>query len=434
MRVYELIRAKRDGEELPEQEIRRLALEYAAGNVPDYQMAAFLMAVYFQGMTEKEVLALTLACAESGDQIDLSSLPFTTVDKHSTGGVGDKATLVLTPLVRACGLPVGKMSGRSLGHTGGTLDKLESIPGFKTELSIDTFLQRLKTEGMVLAGQTGNLTPADKALYDLRDLTATVESIPLVAASVMSKKLAAGSDAFVLDVKVGRAAFAKTMEEGRSLARTMVTIAKGAGRRAVAWLTAMDQPLGHAVGNALEVKESIDALKGEGPADLHQLCLTLAGEMLFLGGVAPNPEEGQGMAEKAIQSGAALDQFRRWVEVQGGDPSVVDRPELLPHSSLTAEVNAASTGWITSIDGLEVGLTTMMLGAGRDKKGESIHPGVGIVFSKKVGSNVTAGERLAVVYGEDERSLETAVSRISKAIVLSQEPVDPPTLLFERFD
>lgn len=433
MRPYELILKKRNGEALHPDEVRFLVDGFTAGSIPDYQMAAFLMAVYFRGMTEEETVALTVAMAESGEQLDLSAIPGVKVDKHSTGGVGDKTSLILVPLASAAGLPVAKLSGRALGHTGGTLDKLESIPGFQVELSAEAFLDQVKRVGAVIAGQTGNLTPADKKLYALRDVTATVDSIPLIAASVMSKKIAAGADAFVLDVKTGSGAFMRERDDAVELARRMVAIARGAGRRAVAYVTGMDEPLGRAVGNALEVVEAIETLMGEGPRDLTELCLTLAGEMLHLGGVAQTPEEGKEAARRALGEGRAYERFVEMVKAQGGDAAALEEGGRgLARAEVRMPVPAPDGGWVAAIDALEVGLATMALGAGRTVKDAAIDHGVGIVIERKVGDRVEVGESLAEVFARDEGSAAAAIERVQKAYRLSQEPVAPPPLIFAR--
>lgn len=401
MRAYDIILKKRNGGELTRVEIDFLVSGYATGTIPDYQMSAFAMAVYFQGMTGAETLHLTRAMIESGETVSLATIPGVKVDKHSTGGVGDTTTLILAPLVAAAGAPVAKMSGRGLGHTGGTLDKLEAIPGFTVNLAPAEMIRAVRESGVAVVGQTANLVPADRMLYALRDVTATVDSLPLIAASIMSKKLAAGADAVVLDVKVGDGAFLKEPDQAFALAEAMVEIGTGAGRETVAVITAMDQPLGRAVGNALEVGEAIDTLKGEGPSDLAELCLVLGGHMLHLARVAGGPEEGREILQRLMDSGAALDKFRELVVSQGGDSRVVDNPSLLPLSPVHTPVKAQAAGYLQQIRAEPVGVAAMVLGAGRVTKDSTIDPGAGVVLMKKVGDRVTPGEELAVLYGSD---------------------------------
>lgn len=431
VRVYELIRRKRDGEELKPAEIRHLVQGFVQGDVPDYQMSAFLMAVYFQGLSESELLALTEAMIDSGERLELSHLP-DIVDKHSTGGVGDKTTLVLIPLVAACGARVLKMSGRGLGFTGGTIDKLESFPGLRTELSLQEMIQLVQTHGACIGAQTGELTPADQRIYALRDVTATVESIPLVTASVMSKKLAAGAQGIVLDVKCGRGAFAKERETAEELARAMVNLAQRAGRRAVALITAMDQPLGHAVGNALEVKEAIATLKGEGPEDLRELVLALGAEMLILANQAPTPAAARRRLVEALESGAALDKLKEIVQAQGGDARACDDPSLLPAASHVVEVRAARAGYVQAIDAYAIGMLSMGLGAGRAVQGGSLDLSVGLEIFAKIGQQVEVGDVIGFVHGSEEGVARQAVLGVQQAIEMSEMPVDPPTLVLGR--
>lgn len=424
MRVYDLILKKRNGGELNEGEIEYLIRGFTEGTIPDYQMAAFAMAVWFRGMTPKETAALTMAMANSGEVLDLSGIPGVKVDKHSTGGVGDKTTLVLAPLVAAAGVPVAKMSGRGLGHTGGTVDKLEAIPGFNTALSREEFLQQVREIGIAITGQTGNLAPADKKLYALRDVTATVDSIPLIASSVMSKKIAAGADAILLDVKAGSGAFMKTVDEAIRLAQTMVEIGTRVGRRTMALVTDMDQPLGRTVGNALEVAEAVETLQGRGPADLEELCLTLGAYMLFLAGKVATPDEGRVVLTEILHNGEALRKFQELVARQGGDGRVVEEPEkVLPQAKQVFRVEAEGRGFIQKIKADEIGFAAMCLGAGREKKEDTIDPAVGVVLRKKVGDSVKSGETLAELYVNDVSRLEEAMERVKKAFVLG--PVRP---------
>ncbi|HYH03890.1 MAG TPA: thymidine phosphorylase, partial [Bacillota bacterium] len=388
MRAYDLIWKKREGKELTREELHFLISGFVKGEIPDYQISAWCMAVFFQGMSFVEATNLTLEMLHSGEQVDLTSIPGIKVDKHSTGGVGDKTSLVLLPLVAAAGIPVAKMSGRGLGHTGGTIDKLESIPGFSTSLTKEQFLRQVADIGIVLAGQTADLVPADKKLYALRDLTATVESIPLIAGSIVSKKLASGADAVLLDVKYGAGAFMREFEAARELARTMVEIGNRAGRQFKAVITDMNQPLGRAIGNSLEVAEAIRTLRGEGPADLTELCLTMGGLMIWLGQRAETPEAGKAMAEEMLRNGSALVKFTEFIRAQGGDPGVIEDLSRLPQAPEVRWVNARVAGWVASIGCRDLGLIAMELGAGRVRLGESIKPQVGIELLVKVGDRV----------------------------------------------
>ncbi len=429
LRVVELIRKKRDGLALSAEELTELITAYTAGAVPDYQMAAFLMAAFLRGLDEAETTALTLAMARSGPTLDLSPLPGVKVDKHSTGGVGDKTTLVVVPLVAACGVPVVKLSGRALGHTGGTVDKLASIPGLRLDLSRDELVAVVRQAGCCIAGQSAELAPADKKLYALRDVTATVESIPLIAASVCSKKIAAGADGIVFDVKVGRGAFMATLAEARRLAQAMLAIMRRAGRRAVALVTAMDQPLGRTVGNALEVQEAMATLAGEGPADLLEVSLALAGEMLHLAGAVPSPQAGRERALQALRSGEGLARWRAMVAAQGGDPRVVEDPSRLPQAPRRVPLRAPADGVVTALDARQVGLAVAELGAGRDRQEDEPDLAVGVVLHRKMGEPVRAGEPLATLHaGADEARLEAALRRLEAAYELAPAgvAVEPP--------
>ncbi len=407
MRMYDIIHKKRNGDELSSEEIKFFVKGYTDGSIPDYQAAAFCMAVYFRGMTAKETSALTLAMAESGNQIDLSGIDGFTVDKHSTGGVGDKTSLIVAPIVAACGGKVAKMSGRGLGHTGGTVDKLESIPGFKTELTPDDFIKQVNDIGLCIVGQTGELAPADKKLYALRDVTATVESVPLIASSIMSKKLAAGSRGIVLDVKTGSGAFMKTVEESEALAKEMVSIGKAAGRKVTAVITNMDIPLGSAVGNSLEVIEAIETLKGNGEPDLTEVCLTLAAQMLCRV-TDKDGEECYRMAKSAVDDGSALVKLREMIAAQGGNADVIDDYSLFKQPKLTVEAVSEYEGFIEHIDAEKIGAASVILGAGREKKGDPIDPSAGIILKKKTGDYVRRGETLAVFCTDDESKIEEA--------------------------
>jgi len=428
MRTQDIIAAKRDGAELSDQDIRALVRGYVSGAVPDYQMSAFLMAAYLRGLSFAETTALTRAMIDSGGTLDLSSIPGVKVDKHSTGGVGDKTTLVVVPAVAACGLRVPKMSGRGLGFTGGTLDKLESIPGFTTALSQDRLVRQVAEIGAALAGQTPDIVPADKKIYALRDVTATVDSIPLIAASIMSKKIACGADVILLDVKVGSGAFMKTVDNARELARTMIAIGEGLGRKVGAALTDMSQPLGRAVGNALEVREAIDALHGSGPADFAGLCVELAARLLNLAGTA-SLDECRRQAERTILSGAALAKFGEIVRVQGGDLRVLEDTSLLPKASITHAVKSDAAGAVSAIDAAQIGVAASILGAGREKKEDVINPAVGIVVEKKIGDRVEFGEPLATIHADDPARISQAESMIRKAYTLSDSAAVPPVIL-----
>ncbi|MGG3893853.1 pyrimidine-nucleoside phosphorylase [Geobacillus stearothermophilus] len=430
MRMVDLIAKKRDGKALTKEEIEWIVRGYTNGDIPDYQMSALAMAIYFRGMTEEETAALTMAMVHSGEMLDLSSIRGVKVDKHSTGGVGDTTTLVLGPLVASVGVPVAKMSGRGLGHTGGTIDKLESVPGFHVEISKDEFIRLVNENGIAIIGQTGDLTPADKKLYALRDVTATVNSIPLIASSIMSKKIAAGADAIVLDVKTGAGAFMKKLDEARRLARVMVDIGKRVGRRTMAVISDMSQPLGYAVGNALEVKEAIETLKGNGPHDLTELCLTLGSHMVYLAEKAPSLDEARRLLEEAIRSGAAIAAFKTFLAAQGGDASVVDDLDKLPKAAYTSTVTAAADGYVVEMAADDIGTAAMWLGAGRAKKEDVIDLAVGIVLHKKIGDRVQKGEALATIHSNRPDVLDVK-EKIEAAIRLSPQPVARPPLIYE---
>jgi len=429
MRMVDLIIKKREGLELTTEEINFIINGYTKGEIPDYQISAFSMSVFFKGMNERETADLTMAIVNSGDQIDLSPIEGIKVDKHSTGGVGDTTTLVLGPLVAIAGVPVAKMSGRGLGHTGGTIDKLESIEGFHVELSNQEFIDQVNNIKLAVIGQTSNLTPADKKLYSLRDVTGTVDSIPLIASSIMSKKIAAGADAIVLDVKTGKGAFMKTTDDSFDLAKAMVDIGTLTNRNTVAIVSDMDQPLGFAVGNALEVKEAIDTLKGEGPKDLEDLCLTLGSHMLVLGKKANTVEEAYQILKEIIDSGRALETLKSFVQAQGGNPEVIDNPELLPAAEKRVAIVANEAGYVHRINAEEIGISAMLLGAGRATKESTIDLAVGIMLRKKVGDSVVKGEELATLYVNDEKNLELVKQRVLAAYtVASEEPAKTPLI------
>lgn len=415
MRMYDLIMKKRNGGTLSRDEIFFMIEGYTKGSIPDYQMSAMMMAIYFNGMNEKETAALTMAMAESGDQLDLSGIQGIKVDKHSTGGVGDKTSLALTPMVSACGVKIAKMSGRGLGHTGGTIDKLESFQGFSTSLSEEAFIDQVNRIGISIIGQTKNLAPADKKLYALRDVTATVDNMSLIASSIMSKKLAAGADAIVLDVKTGSGAFMKEEADAMLLAGEMMTIGKNAGRKMMAVISDMDQPLGNAVGNALEVKEAIETLKGHGPADFTELCMTLGSCMLMVAEIAENEQQAREMLKEAVDSGKALDKLAELVEAQGGDKRMVYETDLLPKASSITPLLSEKDGYVEKIQCDEVGICSLILGGGRETKESAIDLSVGIVLTKKVGSHVKAGEPLAYIHSNEEAKRLACEERLRKA-------------------
>ena len=425
MRMYDMIMKKKHGEALTNDEIRFLVKGYTKGEIPDYQMSAFLMAVCFQGMDEAETLSLTMAMAESGEMLDLSSIHGRKADKHSTGGVGDKTSLILGPMVAALGVPVAKMSGRGLGHTGGTIDKLESFPGFSVAISNERFIENVNRMKLAIIGQTADLAPADKMLYALRDVTATVDQLSLIASSIMSKKLAAGSDVIVLDVKAGSGAFMKTYDDARRLAETMVKIGNGAGRRTYAVISDMNQPLGYAVGNILEVKEAIEALNGRAPEDLKDACMTLASYMLLGAGRVSDIPEAKELLGKTVHSGAALHKLAEFVEAQGGDKRYVYEPDRFPKANLTCEVKAQADGFISAMNTEEIGLTSLLLGGGRETKESEIDLTVGIVFKKKIGAKVSAGDTVAVLHANDKTKLSAAITKLQNAITVGQTPISP---------
>ncbi|MBN3555989.1 pyrimidine-nucleoside phosphorylase [Fictibacillus nanhaiensis] len=431
MRMVDLIQKKRDGKELTKAEIDFIIQNYTNGDIPDYQMSAFAMAVYFKDMTTEERAHLTMAMVESGDQIDLSAIEGIKVDKHSTGGVGDTTTLVLAPLVAALGVPVAKMSGRGLGHTGGTIDKLEAVPGFHVEIDNQEFIDLVNKNKLAVIGQSGNLTPADKKLYGLRDVTATVNSIPLIASSIMSKKIAAGADAIVLDVKTGAGAFMKTPEEAEELANAMVKIGNAVGRNTMAVISDMSQPLGLAIGNALEIKEAIDTLSGKGPKDLEELCLTLGSHMVYLAKKADSLEQAREMLKEVIVSGKALETLKVFLKAQGGDESVVDHPERMPQAAHTFELTANEDGFVSEIVADEIGTAAMILGAGRATKESEIDLAVGLMLNKKVGDQVSKGDSLVTIYSNTE-NVEDVKKKIRDAYTISKEAVEAPPLVYKE--
>lgn len=432
MRPAEIIRTKRDGGALAPEAIREFVLGHVRGEIPDYQASAFLMAVFLRGMSRAETVALTRAMAESGRRADLSSVPGVKVDKHSTGGIGDKVSIPLAPLVAACGARVPMISGRALGHTGGTLDKLDSIPGFRTDLSMEEYVATVRRVGLCLVGQTDDLAPADRRLYALRDVTATVECIPLIASSILSKKAASGIDALVLDVKTGSGSFLKDLDRCRELARTLVEVGEGLGLRAVALLTDMDQPLGRAVGNAIEIEESIACLRGEGPPDLEAIVVELGAEMLVLAAVAREIEEGRRRIREAIRSKSGLAKFREAIEAQGGDPAVVDDPARLPNAERSTPFPSPQEGFVAGIDAAEIGIAAMSLGAGRARAEDEIDPAAGLLVLAKVGDRVKRGEALATFLHRAGTSLEEAKERVARAYRFAPEAPRKRALVLER--
>lgn len=427
MRMVDLIEKKRDGKALSQAEIQYIIANYTNETIPDYQMSALLMAIYYEDMTDEEITQLTLAMAHSGEVIDLSSIEGIKVDKHSTGGVGDTTTLVLAPLVAAVGVPVAKMSGRGLGFTGGTLDKLESIPGFQIEIADEDFIRIVNESKVAVIGQSGDLAPADKKLYALRDVTATVSSIPLIASSIMSKKIAAGADAIVLDVTTGEGAFMKDLTQAKRLAETMVRIGKLAKRQVMAVVSDMSQPLGEAVGNGLEVVEAIETLQGHGPADLLEMCYILGAQMVVLAKRAENLTEARELLEEALTSGRALEKFKEMITNQGGDASVVDQPERLVTAKYQIELPAKEAGVVTKLVANEIGVAAMLLGAGRQTKEDTINYGVGLKLRKKIGDAVAVGESLVTIYA-DSKEVTEVKERLYKNIVIGASAVEPPLI------
>lgn len=424
MRMVDLIEKKRDGNELSKEEIEYIVTNYTNGKIPDYQVSALLMAIFYQDMTNEEITNLTLAIANSGDVIDLSSLEGIKVDKHSTGGVGDTTTLILAPLVASVGVTVAKMSGRGLGYTGGTLDKLEAIPGFQIELSDEEFVRIVNESKVAVIGQSGNLAPADKKLYALRDVTATVDSLPLIASSIMSKKIAAGADAIVLDVTTGDGAFMKNIEDARRLAKTMTSIGKLANRETVAVISDMSEPLGEAIGNSLEVVEAIETLQGNGPDDLVEMCYALGSQMVVLAGKAKTTDEARTLLQKALESGKALAKFKEMIQNQGGDPAIVEHPERILTARYTMELPAKQSGVVSKIVANELGIAAMMLGAGRKTKEEDIDHAVGLKLHKKIGDTVTKGESLLTIYSNDEE-ITSVIELLYKNIEIGESAMKP---------
>ena len=431
MRTVDLIHRKRDGEELSPEELHFLVDGYTRGEIPEYQISAFLMAVFFSSMSDREVSAVTESMVNSGSTVDLSSIPGVKVDKHSTGGVGDKTSLIASPIAAAAGVVVPMISGRALGHTGGTLDKLESIPGFRTDLTIDEFRALLAEHRLAFIGQTAEIAPADGKLYSLRDATATVESIPLIASSIMSKKLAVGLDALVLDVKVGSGAFMKKQVDARRLAQMMVGIGRRLDKRVQALITDMNQPLGYAIGNALEVMEVSQTLQNAGPADLTRLSLELAARMIFLGKITKTLDEARELAQSRLLDGSGYRKFKDVIAAQGGNPQVLDRFELLPNATGAQEITTSRGGYISGIDAALIGQASAMIGAGRDTKEDSIDPAVGVILEVKVGQKIDPGSILCRIYHTSDERLESAAELVEDAFKISQQPVDERDLILE---
>ncbi|WP_283679094.1 pyrimidine-nucleoside phosphorylase [Lentilactobacillus sp. Marseille-Q4993] len=433
MRMVDIIHAKRSGEELTDEQIQFFVDGVVDGSIPDYQTSALLMAIYFQGMTEREQSTLTMKMMESGDHLDLSGIPGVKLDKHSTGGVGDKVSIPLAAVVGSLGIPVPMISGRGLGHTGGTLDKLEAIPGYQVEISEQEFINQVKKEKCAIIGATGNIAPADKKIYALRDVTDTVDSIPLIAGSIMSKKIASGTDALIIDVKTGAGAFMKTLDDSRNLAKALVGIGKGVGMQCMAMITDMNQPLGNAIGNALEIKESIELLRGEGPADLEELTTTIGGYMAKMGGKASTVEEGKQLCEASLHDGSALATFRGMIEAQGGDGNVVDDPDgVMPQAKYKIEFPASKAGVISKIVADEVGVASMLLGGGRQKADDKLDYAVGIVLHKKIGDKVDAGESLLTIYSNREDVDD--IKKILATNIEISESAKPMKLIYETIE
>ncbi|WDF03161.1 pyrimidine-nucleoside phosphorylase [Shouchella hunanensis] len=431
MRMVDIIEKKRDGLSLTKEEIRWFIGEYTANRIPDYQVSALAMAIYFQDMDQHERAELTLAMAESGDQIDLTAIDGIKVDKHSTGGVGDKTTIALVPLVAAAGVPVAKMSGRGLGHTGGTIDKLEAIPGFSCDIETKDFLHQVQTKGLAVAGQTGNLTPADKQLYGLRDVTGTVNSMALIASSIMSKKIASGSDAIVLDVKTGSGAFMKSLDDSTGLAKAMVNIGANVGRKTMAVISDMNQPLGEGVGNAIEIQEAIDVLKGKGPEDVLELCLVLGSHMVFLAEKASSVEEARKQLEEVIENGKAIEMMKVFIESQGGNPAVIDDETLFPQARYQIDVPAAEAGYVYEIATDKIGVAAMQLGAGRATKEDQIDLAVGLKLKKKIGDRVEVDDTLVTLYANREE-VEDIIALVQKSYHMQEEKPASTTLIYKE--
>ena len=429
MNAVDIIVKKRDGGVLTKEEIEYMVMGYTEGSIPDYQMAAFLMSVFFSRMNDMETRALTAVMRDSGDVMDLSAIDGIKVDKHSTGGVGDKTTLIVAPLAASCGVPIAKMSGRGLGFTGGTVDKLESIPGFRVSMSSDQFIRQVNECGIAVIGQTGHIAPADKKIYALRDVTGTVENLSLITSSIMSKKLAAGSDAILLDVKCGSGAFMKTQEDAEALAELMVSIGNSSGKVTAAVITDMDQPLGRAVGNGLEVREAIEVLKGLGPKDITELSVNLAGLMIFMGGRAKNEADGMKMAQEALTSGRGLAKFADFVEGQGGDPAVIHDHSLLPQSSVEMELTAKEDGYVESIDAMRIGMASQHTGAGRERKEDDVDLSAGLYLHRKVGDKVKTGDVICSVYGNNVKKVEKALEEAGNAVKIGEVKKEAGTLI-----